>query len=394
MLHRTNRRTTRNVTRLRVEPLEIRANPSHTLTVDDDGAQFPNAGFTSIQAAVNAAHAGDRIQVYAGTYQEQVRIPNTLNNLTLMAVGSGTATIAPPSFAADPTEAIVHVAGAKNVSIRGFLISGDAVPTGPTKGANYGVLVDQGGTADVSSNHIVTIRDLPLSGEQEGIGIQYGFTDSMGHVLSGGGGDARMNVIEDYQKGGVVVIGSASSAQVDHNTINGVGPTAAIAQNGIQISNGATAEVDHNTVTGNNYTNTETLSVGILVYATTNANVHHNSVSGNNEGIYLYLASDSTVEHNDSNHNTDDGIGLFAADRNQMNFNDTNNNGLDGIEIVDSNNNRVEHNDAFSNARYGISLEGLSTGNTVQFNHLGGNGVDSIFVGNPNNDVSNNNIFP
>ena len=49
-----------------------------TLTVDDDRVQCPNAGFTSIQAAVTAAHAGDRINVCPGTYNEQVAINKSL----------------------------------------------------------------------------------------------------------------------------------------------------------------------------------------------------------------------------------------------------------------------------------------------------------------------------
>ena len=44
-----------------------------TLVVDDDKVQCPDAGFTSIQAAVNAANSGDRINVCPGTYREQVK---------------------------------------------------------------------------------------------------------------------------------------------------------------------------------------------------------------------------------------------------------------------------------------------------------------------------------
>src|ERR1700676_3465112 len=51
---------------------------SATLVVDDDRVQCPNAGFTSIQAAVNAATAGDRINVCPGSYREQVRVNKPL----------------------------------------------------------------------------------------------------------------------------------------------------------------------------------------------------------------------------------------------------------------------------------------------------------------------------
>jgi len=41
-----------------------------TLLVDDDKVQCPTAGFTTIQAAVDAAPAGATIRVCAGTYTE------------------------------------------------------------------------------------------------------------------------------------------------------------------------------------------------------------------------------------------------------------------------------------------------------------------------------------
>ena len=39
-----------------------------------------------------------------------------------------------------------------------------------------------------------------------------------------------------------------SSAEVAYNQIDGIGPTAVIAQNGIQVSRDATANVHHNVV--------------------------------------------------------------------------------------------------------------------------------------------------
>src|SRR5947209_6765521 len=63
--------------RPRLEVLEERRLLS-TLLVDDDKAQFTNAPYTSIQAAVDAAHAGDTIRVAPGTYAESVTVNKTL----------------------------------------------------------------------------------------------------------------------------------------------------------------------------------------------------------------------------------------------------------------------------------------------------------------------------
>ncbi|GMU11283.1 right-handed parallel beta-helix repeat-containing protein [Corallococcus caeni] len=49
--------------------------------VDDDGAQCPSAHFTRIQAAVDAAAAGDTVHVCAGLYRESVHVPRTLRLL-------------------------------------------------------------------------------------------------------------------------------------------------------------------------------------------------------------------------------------------------------------------------------------------------------------------------
>jgi len=56
------------------EPSTSSVTPTATLEVDDDGAECPSAGFTSIQNAVNNASPGDTIEVCPGTYEEKVRI--------------------------------------------------------------------------------------------------------------------------------------------------------------------------------------------------------------------------------------------------------------------------------------------------------------------------------
>src|SRR5438128_1378228 len=67
----------RRRTRLSLDLLEDRRMLS-TLFVDDDGMQKHNAGFTSIQAAVDAAHPGDTIRVSPGTYNESVTVDKKL----------------------------------------------------------------------------------------------------------------------------------------------------------------------------------------------------------------------------------------------------------------------------------------------------------------------------
>src|SRR6266699_2723212 len=57
------------------------------LIVDDDHVQCPTAGYTTIQAAINAATPNDVILVCAGTYPEL--LTGTLNiNKTLTLLGA------------------------------------------------------------------------------------------------------------------------------------------------------------------------------------------------------------------------------------------------------------------------------------------------------------------
>lgn len=60
-----------------------------TWHVDDDLADYPDADFTRIQDAVNAASSGDTIIVYPGTYTENVDV----NNLTIKSESGAEATI-------------------------------------------------------------------------------------------------------------------------------------------------------------------------------------------------------------------------------------------------------------------------------------------------------------
>src|SRR5436305_109882 len=82
------------------------------------------------------------------------------------------------------------------------------------------------------------VRDTPFSGCQNGVGVLIG----RNFESTTGSGTVVHNLIDNYQKGGVVVDGQlatnapASHAEVAFNEVDGIGPTAVIAQNGIQVS--------------------------------------------------------------------------------------------------------------------------------------------------------------
>ncbi|HXG51773.1 MAG TPA: right-handed parallel beta-helix repeat-containing protein [candidate division Zixibacteria bacterium] len=230
-----------------------------TLVVDDDG--FATATdcdaaigtYSTIGAAVTAAAVGDTILVCPGTYTEQVTV--TKNNLTLQSVTPLAAIIQAPASMADP-KAIVRVNGATGISILDFTISGPG--GGGCDSIRYGVRIDGGGSATLDGNRIKDIRDNPLSGCQNGIGIL------IGRAFESTTGSATVtdNEIVGYQKGGSVVDNAGSNAVISWNQVVGAGPTEIIGQNGIQLSRGATATIADNEVRNNFYLNSRAADPG------------------------------------------------------------------------------------------------------------------------------------
>lgn len=248
-----------------------------TLTVCASGCDY-----TSIQAAVAAASPGDTITVAAGTYTEQVTVSKSV---TLQGAGSGSTTIkAPASLTGDASgmKNIITVTGAGvTAEITGFTISGPG-PAG-CGSINVGVMVRDGATLNIHDNTISNIRDEPISGCQNGQGIW------VGRAFAGTTGTATItnNVISGYQKGGIVVDNTGSSATITGNTVTGAGAVDFIAQNGIQVSRGATATVSGNTVTGHSYTPTGDIATGILLFKAGDATaVGSNTVNGNEVGLW------------------------------------------------------------------------------------------------------------
>jgi parallel beta-helix repeat protein len=362
------RQRPRSQPRLCLEVLENRLVPS-TLHVGSHPGEYH-----TIQAAVNAAHSNDTIRVDAGTYTEQVTINNNghaRNNLKLEGSGENSTFIQSPSNMTGHN-AIVEVENAKNVTIEDFTIEG---PSGTVNaGGNfYGVRVDNG-SARILDNHITKIEDTPFNGVQEGIAIR------VGSAPDGTTGTAIIshNLIDDYQKAGIVVDNTGSRAEIDHNTIIGHGPTALIGQNGVQISRGATADVNHNHISDNEYTGGGVVGTGILLYQAGTVRVAHNTLSNNDVGLFDEGSDHVVIEHNRISENTTNGILLDSTsgariDHNTLDHSGSGNSGDGGIALYGSTNNIIAHNTSNYNNGDGIFVDSTSTGNTFSHNQLRGN---------------------
>jgi parallel beta-helix repeat protein len=294
------------------------------------GGSCSHPGYNTISAAIAAASPGPAtVNVCTGTYVEQLTISEPL-----ILTGVGNPTIqAPTTMTADASGSmnIVTITGSlTTASLSGFTVTGPTTTHcgGSLVDGYVGIFVRDGATANIVRNTIKDITDNPLDGDQCGQGIIVGRAafSTVGHAT------ISYNDIFDYQKSGIVVDDTGSTAVITHNTVTGVGLTAAIGQNGIQVSSGAVAAVDSNTVSGNEYGGSgsgpdlilDTQSAGLLLYQSgSGTSVTNNAVSANDRGIVLYQASSATaVEHNILNNNRYAGIaledGTYTASNNSV----------------------------------------------------------------------------
>jgi hypothetical protein len=331
-----------------------------TLRVDDDKQQCPDAQYTTIQSAVAAAQPGDTIVVCPGTYAEQVKIEtHQKDGLKLVSQKPHQAVIQSPPVQMSP-KAIVLIDHADRVSLVGFTIKGPFIepdcgtplPEDPSiVDVHKGVYVRNGARELILGNHITQIQNSnpALFGCQDGIAVQIGRNAES----AGGSALVAANVIDDYQKGGVVVDGPNSFAAVSVNVIKAataVQPN--IAPNGVQVSRGAGAEVSYNKVSRNKFLG--------------------NRDAGSGSGILLYQpgAGKVDVKHNESFDN-DDGLPLIDADRELIRENYSHDNVIyDGLFAdTDSTQNLFKENVALRNAEHDCHDDSRGSGTAGTANY-------------------------
>ncbi|MBX7252164.1 MAG: right-handed parallel beta-helix repeat-containing protein [Candidatus Promineofilum sp.] len=232
------------------------------------------------QYGVGKAVSGDLLEVFPGTYVEQVTVNKTM---TLLGHGPATTFIkAPATLPNTGTQdsIIVKITGAGvQVEMSEFTVTGPG-PSG-CGSIGYGIFVRDGAYANIHDNKVVDVKDTGLSGCQNGNAI------GVGRQLwnTSGTADITDNEISTYQKTGIIVDNTGSSATIEGNTVSGDGPIAYIAENGIQVSRGATAEINDNTITGHSYAPFTATSSGILLYLGGTVNTDGNTVTQNQIGI-------------------------------------------------------------------------------------------------------------
>lgn len=352
-------------------PLPAIAAEPPQLVVDDDKVECPNAAFTRIQDAVDAASPGATIRVCKGIYVEQVAIGKPLT----IAADSG-AVLMPGTMQQNSTSLLdgtpiataILVAGTTGVSIDGLTL--DGTNNGLTQCAPrlFGIAF-QNASGEIGH---VAIRNFKLGaalgGCQSGTGI---------FVQSGRGGISNVEIanstIHDFQKNGITADEVGTQVSVHDNVVTGIGPTSGAAQNGIQIGFGAGGAISMNTVTNNVWSPCTavdtclTVATNILVTLSDGVEVSDNGVGISQVGIFLH-GNQGLVRGNETFATTVfDGIRI-EGDGSRVRDNHVFNGAESGI-FISGNNNLVEHN-RITEAAVGILKEAGSLGNLIRFNRV------------------------
>jgi len=235
--------------------ISVKADPT-TWTVDDNRVECPDANFTLIQEAINAASDGDIIYVYNGTYYEKV-IVNKI--VSLIGEDRDSTIINGGSIGS------VITIMADNVNISGFTIQ----CSGP-KYDDAGIYVDHHRGNGISHN---TITD-------NFVGIALHFSSN--NVVSD-------NTISLNNHDGIRLYSSSNNV-VSGNTIssnNDVGIGFYSSSNNVASGNAIT----------NNYD-------GIGFYSSSNNVVSGNAITNNYDGIYFTLDSENNIIYCNNFNNT------------------------------------------------------------------------------------------
>jgi hypothetical protein len=341
------------------------------LVVDDDKVECPNATFTRIQDAIDAASPGDEIHICKGIYVEQVSIRKPLD------IDADDGAVLMPSsmqantkslFDAAPIATALLVADTTDVSISGLTVDG----------ANNGISACAPDLIGISFQNAsgaldhIAVRNFKLGAAlnacQSGTGI---------FVQSGSGGASKVEIdhstVHDFQKNGITADEKGTVTIIRRNVVTGLGPTNGAAQNGVQIGFGAAGSILDNVVTNNVWapctatTTCATVATNILVTQSDGVEVSGNTAGISQVNIFVH-GNSSAVERNETFAAVVfDGIRI-QGDQARVRQNRVFNGAESGIFL--SGNNNIIINNVITEAAVGVLKESGSAGNIIAANRF------------------------
>ncbi len=271
-----------------------------TLVVGQPSTPCPGATYTTIGAAVTAANPGDEIDICPATYPEQLVITKRLKLVGLEVNGVKRVLLQPTltDIMGLATEAVITVMSTQGVVIENLAI--DA--------SHNTVATCSPGLAGVHFfNASGKVKDSAIFGAElanptgcsklpvlNGFGVRVDANQPGPFTVS-----VEHNSIHDYTANGVFVNGTAGgvTAEIDGNTISGIGPVGGTFQFAVYLLNGAVGNIRKNTLTE-----------GLCGSLTTAA-----CVAGRSEGVTIRNAGDGTEVSDNIITNAQSGIFINGA---------------------------------------------------------------------------------
>jgi hypothetical protein len=286
-----------------------------TLTVGAKNTPCPNAAYSTIGAAITAAQSGDVIEICPALYPEQLVITKPLTLLGLHVDGIGRVLIQPPSLTQPVLPApvgtldflaVISVVNTSDVTIYDLAIDASKNSVSGCTVALAGVhFYNASGVVDseaISGTQLADPSSCMALFPGNGFGVQVDETASSTASFSV---TVRNTSISDFGRNGILVSGAGETANIDGNSIAGVGPSTGVNQFGIFLADGATGQVTGNSISQGNC---GTISIpdcfnlrseGVVLRSVGNGTVvAANMISNVQAGIFLNGATGAVVTGN------------------------------------------------------------------------------------------------
>jgi nitrous oxidase accessory protein NosD len=369
---------------------QARAGLPPDIFVDDDGVECPDADYTTIQAAVDAADPGNTIRVCAGTYAESVNVNKDLD--IRGATGNGTGEGVCAAVQADTTYTIVDPPG---TGLPGFNVTADFVQirqmvvTGADDHAGIFLSSDFSGY-EIRHN---IIRDntigvyLGSDGDFESFVRLNSFCENNvdgpgnGNAIYSDQGVENVSILANKSQGNasafLILVGGVS---LETNQAHLVVRNNTLTEDGaIIVQNTDDIVIERNAFSGS--TGSAIFSAGGM----TNSLIRRNNIQDcaftginlrNSQFVTTPVNADNRVSFNTVEGCGDAGIRLREGTTRTRVFSNTVNDtiGMDGISVEASTFNLVHRNRTFNNNRDGLYADVGSTSNFFNQNRSGGNG--------------------